>query len=540
MARAVEPVTPATLGLSPRATLIVRRVTLRTPLPRNGSVDEFGTSLRDELRARIVTARRGRTTSADADLLFEDDAALEAAIVADWLDRSPGASRPWWVPVVGATPPPERWRRGVFRDARSLPRILSRLVETGHAVPWLARFEPSELAVAAQHLLNGFGVRMPTGLPPVLAEHQAGPNAVPAAIKPTATQDVTRTIAPEAFAFAGPEARVLIAVALAIVRRPAVVSTPVFAAALATISHTSGEVVVPPRTGPGDKAEPPPLSSNALSLEIPGRKRVSRSGRVNVSASVPAMATARTRNLPAAGPAIQRRVMQSSVAVLGPELVAATDPVEPSTLAVPIQTEFGGLLFLLNAFVALGLFGDATRPADGLKGLSPFELLVLLGDRWFGVEFRDDPLRATLIRLSGLRPHDRPGCDFDAPLWSVPDDWLRPWPAAAPVTRGKVRWHPAGFSLDAGPATLRTRAALRRRWIERFARYLDARLQQALGDDAAVALTCRIPAELTCDGDRVEARFVLDRHPIALRLAGLDRDPGWMPMAGHSIGFVFA
>lgn len=485
-------------------------------------------------------ARRCGTMSDSADYLFEDDIALEAAIVADWLDRSAGPSCAWWVPVVGAAPPPERWRRSVFQDARLLPRILLRLVKTEHAAQWLARFEPCELNLAAQHLLDGFGVRMPAGLPPVLAEHQVKPIAVPTAVEPAAAQDVIRSIAPEALAFGEPEARVLVAVALSIVRRPAVVATPIFAAALATVSRTFGEAVAPPKTGPEEKAKPQPLLSNALSVEMPGQKPVSGSARVNVSASVPAMASARTRKLPAAHPAISRRINRTSVADRDPQVIAATDPVELSTLTVPIQTEFGGLLFLLNAFVALGLFGDATRPADGLKGLSPFELLVLLGDRWFGAEFRDDPLRATLIRLSGLRPHDRPGCDFDAPLWSVPDDWLRPWPAAAPVSRGKVRWHPAGFSLDAGPATPRTRAALRRRWIERLARYLDARLQQALGDDTAVALTCHIPAQLMCDGDRIEARFVLDRHPVALRLAGLDRDPGWMPMAGHSIGFVFA
>ena len=28
--------------------------------------------------------------------------------------------------------------------------------------------------------------------------------------------------------------------------------------------------------------------------------------------------------------------------------------------------------------------------------------------------------------------------------------------------------------------------------------------------------------------------------PIAIRLAGLDRDPGWIPAAGHAVAFRFA
>ncbi len=40
--------------------------------------------------------------------------------------------------------------------------------------------------------------------------------------------------------------------------------------------------------------------------------------------------------------------------------------------------------------------------------------------------------------------------------------------------------------------------------------------------------------------ERVEILLGLDAHPLAIRIAGLDRDPGWIPAAGRSIGFRFA
>ena len=42
------------------------------------------------------------------------------------------------------------------------------------------------------------------------------------------------------------------------------------------------------------------------------------------------------------------------------------------------------------------------------------------------------------------------------------------------------------------------------------------------------------------ESDRVEILFALDAHPLAIRLAGLDRDPGWIPAAARNVGFRFA
>jgi hypothetical protein len=49
-----------------------------------------------------------------------------------------------------------------------------------------------------------------------------------------------------------------------------------------------------------------------------------------------------------------------------------------------------------------------------------------------------------------------------------------------------------------------------------------------------------LPGEIRIDPEHVEVSFALDTHPLAIRFAGLDRDPGWIPAAGRSVGFDFA
>jgi len=39
--------------------------------------------------------------------------------------------------------------------------------------------------------------------------------------------------------------------------------------------------------------------------------------------------------------------------------------------------------------------------------------------------------------------------------------------------------------------------------------------------------------------DRLDLHFTLDALPLAVRLAGVDRDPGWIPSAGCDIRFCF-
>jgi hypothetical protein len=77
--------------------------------------------------------------------------------------------------------------------------------------------------------------------------------------------------------------------------------------------------------------------------------------------------------------------------------------------------------------------------------------------------------------------------------------------------------------------------------------YLRARLALALGLSGGGAragrrlasVMLRLPARVEDGGDRVDVHLPLDVLPLTVRLAGLDRDPGWIPAAGCDVRFHF-
>jgi hypothetical protein len=80
------------------------------------------------------------------------------------------------------------------------------------------------------------------------------------------------------------------------------------------------------------------------------------------------------------------------------------------------------------------------------------------------------------------------------------------------------------------------------RWIARLGAYAGARLRLALGcDDKAdlASLLLRLPASVVATVTAVDVEFDLAQLPIAVRAAGLDRDPGWVPAARRTVRFHF-
>ena len=69
-----------------------------------------------------------------------------------------------------------------------------------------------------------------------------------------------------------------------------------------------------------------------------------------------------------------------------------------------------------------------------------------------------------------------------------------------------------------------------------------ARLSVALGARGGRLATRRalaLPASLHASAERLDLHFSLPALPLAVRLAGLDRDPGWIPAAGCDFRFHF-
>jgi hypothetical protein len=185
-----------------------------------------------------------------------------------------------------------------------------------------------------------------------------------------------------------------------------------------------------------------------------------------------------------------------------PPWVAADDASAIETAAASIRsraiTDHGGLLFVLNL----------ARELDWPERLLHDPALAPRGLRWSLHRLAQTllplaPTDAAALALAGLRPDDDP-----------PD-------------RGEP---PPSDAEDAALGRLRDEvvAALRRR------------LRDADPDDARLlAEVCRRRAEVRADPGWIELGLSLDEVRSAIRIAGLDLDPGWLPWLGTVIRFVY-
>jgi hypothetical protein len=264
-----------------------------------------------------------------------------------------------------------------------------------------------------------------------------------------------------------------------------------------------------------------------------------------------------------------------------------------------VETEFGGIFYLSNLGLFLNLYGDFTTPLQPGLALSMWDFVALLGLQMVGESLLADPVWSLLASLSGRHEEESPGYAFEPPeRWLVPDTWLR----AFPVQDGGESWrwsvedgrlrvlHPAQFLLlDVPLSTSEPLSQLRRemrsysdllgtispqrseeplfpnekllpcghavintfagsippsllRWLRWLMPYIYARLQRALGleerQDSARVL-CLHPASISVTATHVDIFFALKDLPIEIRIAGLDRNPGWVPAAGRFIAFHF-
>jgi hypothetical protein len=267
-------------------------------------------------------------------------------------------------------------------------------------------------------------------------------------------------------------------------------------------------------------------------------------------------------------------------------LRAAPDTVanESFTNREQIETQFGGLFYLVNLGLYLNLYGDFTTPATPGIELNIWDFVALVGEELTGSN--DDPIWEFLAHLAGREPEQAPGERFEPDdSWRVPPEWLtyfsssQPWQWSA--SDGRLRLsHPEGFlvldvPLDSSAPADQLRAEIEeyesvlpgtlnlelssaaifnrnsetvtryaspevRAWLSRLMPYIGARLRAAMAtEDDLASLVCRRFARVDATDTHVDVFFGLADLPLEIRLAGLDRDPGWVPAAGRFIAFHF-
>jgi hypothetical protein len=157
-----------------------------------------------------------------------------------------------------------------------------------------------------------------------------------------------------------------------------------------------------------------------------------------------------------------------------------------------VESRLGGVFYLLNVAIALGLYGDFSLPAQRGIDLPIWDFLRFAGRQIAPRRFGHDPIWRLLARLAGRDG----GARLRTPLWLTQS--LLPY-VRSRVARGLGLADPrhAGFLLSVHRARILTSPS------------------------------------------HVDVFFSLAAHPISIRMGGLDRDPGWIPAADRIVAFHY-
>lgn len=523
--------------------LCVRR--MRLPLPRKKgppvSVElqppaELQNSLSDSLAnlARDAARPSRGVVPANANaVFFADRAELLACLARDWCAGN--TTTLWWWPVLfpgddfGAVV-----RRAWLDDARPVPAALARLEAANLAPKFLTKFSPTDRAALWRNIVNTLQL---DALDAAWRTSDLAPAAPTAAHAPRELAPWSAWINPPV-SLAPDAVRILVA-AILLERAPARVRSLSFAREVGTWTesrrrHQALEVssnetfplveerstkndprprVMAPRRYRSTLKHEPPSPSNPKRIAIPGAsnpERIIIPGSSNLEST-----TFESRAAQASPPRRQRppafRTPESPVmpGQLKQERLADLQAAPNESIALPavawpdcISTEWGGSLYLVNIAIALEIYGDFTTPARRGLALPLWDFLALLAEQMIGEEFAEDPLCSLFATLSGRRAGDEPpGAQFEPPT---------------------------GETLAI--------------WLARVCHDVEARAIAALGLDEGCDLRPLVlnhPARIETNSTRLDAHFSLAEHPIVLRIAGLDRDPGWVPAGGRGIYFHY-
>lgn len=525
-------------GLPPQALLWLRRLQLQAPeaallrpAPTAWRQDWIATG-RERFDAALAQAARpalGPVPESAPAVLFADAAEMLACLAlaaqAGQLDRW------WWRGLLGRAWPQWQHAWAARPEAQAgAQRLLAKLAPDATVA---ASVPPARMALPAltEPVRESRDTPDPASPPPaatpaasaaphvVVADVGAAPCAsLPANLPLAATAALRTDTAEQAIDLHAPPALVvqpapstLTAAPVIEPRRPSPsprsavaphggIATPVESPVPAEIP-TQRQAQLPPGPEAGRQLTPdapaPPTQPWAGTLSPTARPVAATGEHASV---VPPAAKLAARDAPRAELPGARAVQPATV--VGAAALPA--PLEPAAAAWPwpqaLPTRQAPLLFIVNALLEDGLYPDFTRPRDPGLPVPLWALLGALATAWRLPA--GDPLQAMLAEHGG--------------------DWAVP------------QFMPAAPGAAAGPWPT---------WLAAYARALRQRLCRRLARRTAAwpsALSLDRPARLWHSEAEWVVEFDLQAHDVAWRLAGLDRDPGWLPSAGCSLRFVFA
>lgn len=471
---------PARHGLPARAIVLVRR--LQAPWTALAS-PETGTRYRTFASALAGAARPARGELHGDVVWFADEAELLACLARAALAGD--LALHWWWRLVLRGLAPEVARTRWVELVRAVPRAAAQM-EAAETRRWLGSWPAGEQRRLVQELARVF----PVAEEVVLEEMALAQRATADASDSASLTDLLSTAPVAALVPPGEGLRRLL---LALAREPMAASEGQRVRALLHGAvHAGASVRAAPASRVQAKQATTPAWTDPRVAAVAGSEAhawIEAEGAQAAASSLPAPPTPTLAASTTHAPPAAISVDEAETADMAAGEPAAEPPWTEIQSPAFLHTEFGGLLFLLNAALQLGLYGDFTQPLrPRTLACSPWRFLLASGRLYAGRAFADDPLAA----------------------------WLRERaPQRAPGERTR---HPG----------------LWRGLRERLA------LALALDDpQQLVSALLRLPARIEDGGERVDLHMDLATLPLPVRLAGLDRDPGWIPAAACDVRFHF-
>ncbi len=559
-------------GIPPPGILIVRHMT--DPLP--GKLMNTDTSIRagiawEQAAQNVLTEKyrkaarpvHGRIPTDAEAVFFADEAQMLAALALD-MSKGEALSRWWWKLVLKKLKPSHDVNSLLCREITLLPAVLQCLAQWGAAQKVTGVLSKDQ----ALHVLETLGreYRLDETLAPVFHPKEIpAPKAAESHVKPPWEQWLPPHWVPSQL---NGEKAVLLGIGLSLRYRPAKLRTPSFIREFQNWWEHRQTLKKPSRpyqissTEPG-RGEPPREKMGTgknTALEEGGREpappvpiRDKKTGTGENAPTIPSTHTTE-RDEPPVSKDMGRRQRDSSRSKekekIGRKIRFDIDLDKPLTTVPPgpakpepvketapyfseegVDTQLGGVFYLVNLMKHLDLPGCFEEQCSLASRVGAWGVLELLARALLGKKYRyleNDPLWRELALLDN-RPADTPGLPGD--------DFYCRRDIHPPET-----WQAAPKQLDS--TFLNGLNPHLKQWLTLVMPYIRSRLQQALklhdgkGPDAAEALLL-YPARVYVTSTHVDIVLSMEHISIPVRMAGLDRDPGWMPEFARVILFHF-
>jgi hypothetical protein len=519
-------------ALPPQAILLVRQLRARGGWTSVNAAHQWSEATRASLTQLLQQAARpadGVVPEQAPAVLFADTTEMLACLCRDWLAGQTGHW--WWRCLYPAGVDAVRLYALLLKHCLLLPALLQRLAQQpGLLLPLMLKLPLEHALRLVQTLALEYAVsdwpELPAQLP--LSSGKSRPGLVPVPLW-------QGQIAAPLQAALTPQAELLLGVALLLAQQPQRLRQP----------H-AGQQIAAWWQAQSAQRQPAAVAAQASSLPQARPSALPSLLRADppVLAQRPRWPLARARRDADASvsqpsrPLAQNPLSQPETALpqlLQPWLAdgeqpaaglpVAASPAQIAACSIPgpahayaCVSDFGGLFYLINSALSLQLYGDFTQPRRPGITLPLWDWLALLGQRLLGERVCNDPLWPLLAQLAGRDPAMPPGTGHLPPAdWQLPAEW-QPWQnTPAPACATLNDW------LDWLQALL----------LARLSDALDCPPQQLAG------LLCCHRAQISVSEGRLDITLRLDQLPIQIRIAGLDRDPGWLPAASRAVYFHF-